>query len=118
MKLLLVAAATVALVGGGAAYASADDLGATANKTVSNKYGSITHIDKGDKFKVCDTYANGKGVVGRLSDTYEILKSEEDGGDAGCDYFSYNVREGKQYLLQICGKPATIDTCTSGFFYE
>lgn len=118
MRLAFVAVATVAMAAGATAYASADDVGALADKTVANRYGKIHHMDNGDGFRICDTLVNGKGVVGRLSDTREVLKSETDGGDDNCGYFTYNIKEGIQYTMQICGLPASIDTCTSGFLWE
>lgn len=98
MKLAFVAVATVALVGGTAAYASAD---AKAAPIAKNTYGYIQFIDNGDKFKVCDTEKDGRGVVGSVHDTREMLDYETDGGDANCDYFTYNVVEGPQYHLEI-----------------
>lgn len=101
MKLVFVAAATVALVGGATAYATADDLGAKAAPIAKNAYGYITFIDNGDKFKVCDTKKDGRGVVGSVHDTREMLDYDTDGGDSGCDYFTYDVVEGPEYHLEI-----------------
>lgn len=61
--------------------------------------GYIHYTDNGDDFKVCDTRADGYGVRGTLwyvdvtasPDRKSYLASENDGGDAGCDTFQYDV---------------------------
>lgn len=103
-RALLVSVAASALVMSGAGTAQA------ANKTVSNIYGSITHIDNGDTFKVCDNRADGHGVRGQLSDARNVYGEVEDGGDAGCNTFQYNVKAEHPYVMSICWLgPGSID---------
>lgn len=75
-----------------------------AGERASNGNGYIQFIDKGDRFKVCDTRANGEGVEGfvGLSLYGDILGEADDGGDAGCDYFHVNVRRNIPYYMTIC----------------
>lgn len=75
-----------------------------ANLKVSNGNGYVEHIDDGDKFKVCDTRVNDKGVTGMLIFNGSIIAAEDDGGDAGCDYFTFNVVTGFVYELKICDR--------------
>ncbi|MFI0446819.1 hypothetical protein [Actinomadura sp. 6N118] len=97
-----VAASAIVMTAAGTAQA--------ADKTVSNRYGSITHIDNGDSFKVCDTRADGHGVVGQLSDARNIYGEVEDGGDSGCNTFQYNVKAEHPYVMSICWKgPGSLD---------
>lgn len=86
---------------------------------VSNGNGTMKFIDDGDKFVVCDTRENGKGVEGTLGlGIYgTIFHQEQDGGDAGCDSFTYNVLEGRPYYITICDIGATYG-CKSAFFEE
>ncbi|MGH8878842.1 MAG: hypothetical protein ACRD0P_16130 [Stackebrandtia sp.] len=113
MKLLLVAAVTVALAGGATAYATADDIEASSNKTVSNGYGKITFIDKGDKWRVCDTKKDGRAVEGYVVPTSGNTRYETDGGDSGCDYFTLGISGGSVYQMGICRKGGSSTTCRS-----
>lgn len=108
-RALMVCAAASAIVIGMAGTAHA------ANKTVSNIYGSITHVDDGDTFRVCDTRADGYGVRGELTDAHNIYGAQEDGGDAGCDTFQYDVKEDHPYRITICWLgPGTADQRCEG----
>jgi hypothetical protein len=64
--------------------------------------GHMIHIDDGDDFVVCDDRADGHGITGLLVryDEY-IVVSITDGGDEGCDYESYNIREGDPYQMRL-----------------
>lgn len=93
-----------------------------ANITVNNGNGTMTHIDDGDRFKVCDTRANGVGVTGTLGWTVpgvqtKIVYTEQDGGDAGCDYFQFDVTEGPLWFISICDTGAS-SGCATKFFEE
>ena len=92
---------------------------AEGNITVSNGNGTMTFIDNGDKFVVCDTRVNGKGVEGYLGRAYpaKVLRSEQDGGDAGCDSFTFDIPGGPVYYISICDIGATFG-CKSAFFEE
>lgn len=67
--------------------------------------GAMTHIDDGDKFRVCDANSDGHAVVGRLYEQQvggsELKLTIDDGGDAGCDYKTYNIAEGKPYVMEV-----------------
>lgn len=85
--------------------ATADsDIDAMANERASNGNGYIEFIDDGDRFKVCDTKVNGKGVEGTvgLSIYGDIFGQADDGGDAGCDYFQVDVEGMVPYYMTIC----------------
>lgn len=73
-----------------------------ANLKVSNGNGYIEHIDSGDRFNVCDTRANGDGVTGIIMFNGTIVAAEDDGGDAGCDSFTFDIKTGLVYELKIC----------------
>lgn len=64
--------------------------------------GSITHIDNGDYFKVCDKYDDGIGVMGYLKYNGQVAAKVGDGDDAGCNTFQYDVRSGLRYVQEIC----------------
>lgn len=92
------------------ATASAVETGTT---TVTNNYGGIkrgtfSHIDDGDHFSVCDLNPDGHGVSGTLlkrepiTGDYSIKKSQSDGGDAGCDSFTFNIIVGDTYIMRVC----------------
>lgn len=86
--------------------------------------GKITHIDDGDRFEICDIYADGYGVRGYVEKAYvpgtvwTTMGSEDDGGDPGCDYFQYDVWEvyppWDNHRLKICWR----DYCDFDYFHE
>jgi len=86
---------------------------ATGTTTVSHyqdghRRGTLSHIDDGDRFKVCDTEADGDGVGGFVIKTgyggARIVHKVDDGGDAGCDYSTYDIKGGTTYIMRICWK--------------
>ncbi|WP_433545940.1 hypothetical protein ACQPZG_12860 [Streptomyces sp. CA-294286] len=72
-------------------------------------HGYFLYHDNGDMFEVCDTKADGHGVVGRLMENNdnspvpgfgEILRVD-DGGDAGCDKKGHDVQKSPSYTYQM-----------------
>lgn len=115
-RLTAISSAAVIAIGLGASPAFA------ANVTANNGNGTMTHIDDGDRFKVCDTRVNGVGVTGTLGWTIpgvqtRIVKTIQDGGDAGCDYFTYDVNDDVLWFISICDTGAS-SGCDSKFFRE
>ncbi|WP_139980342.1 hypothetical protein [Nocardioides litoris] len=111
-----VLSATIVALGLGTAPAFA------ANITVNNGNGTMTHIDDGDRFRVCDTRVNGVGVTGTLGWTVpgvqtRIVKTIQDGGDKGCDYFTYDVNDDLLWFISICDTGAS-SGCDNKFFRE
>lgn len=90
------------------------------------KRGTMSHTDDGDKFRVCDTRADGHGVVGiilrsdPLTNDWSFVRSEDDGGDSTCDSFTYDIKGGETYKMRICWKGAGLwdDDCTDKYLYE
>lgn len=117
-RAMMVCAAALAVVFFAAGTAHA------ANSTVTlSGEGTMTHIDDGDQFRVCDTTANGHGVEGYLYDRHPsdsskvLLGFESDGGDAGCDSFTYNVTQAHgAYYMVIC--PTVGSTCQYKAIFE
>ncbi|MFE0202569.1 hypothetical protein ACIBSR_01415 [Streptomyces sp. NPDC049936] len=75
-----------------------------SNKTISlpGGRGTMTFIDDGDMFQVCDTKADGYGVSGRLIDNnYNQKLYITDGGDSGCDKAGYNVGQTGSFQMQL-----------------
>lgn len=87
-----------------------------ADVQVSNGNGYIKHIDDGDVFKVCDTRENGKGVTGMIIFNGSIVAAEDDGGDAGCDDFTFNILTGVTYTMKICDAGGS--NCDSTYIWE
>ncbi|MCT9142581.1 hypothetical protein [Streptomyces violarus] len=64
--------------------------------------GTMTFIDDGDVFKVCDTKADGHGVSGRLIDNdYNEKLYITDGGDSNCGKGGYDVGQFGSYQMQL-----------------
>lgn len=114
-------AATLLLVGA----ASAATAVSTGTTTVAHyhdgvKRGTFSHIDDGDTFRVCDTYADGHGVTAHIlqeepiTNDWSIRRSADDGGDAGCDSFTFDIKGGEDYMMRVCWKGAGFwdDDCT------
>ena len=103
---------------------------ATGETTVAHyqdghKRGTMTHKDSGDLFRVCDTYADGSGVMGILSvqpvgGQWAIVAREDDGGDDLCDGFTYDIKDDQTYKMTICwrGSPTWAKDCTDKTLYE
>lgn len=70
--------------------------------------GDFHHYDSDDHFSVCDLFPDGHGVSGTLfveepvTDDWAIVAHESDGGDGGCDRFTYNIRVGEKYMMKVC----------------
>lgn len=82
--------------------------------TLSSGRGSVTHIDDGDHFMVCDLMADGYGVSGALWHVFDdgsatIVARYDDGGDAGCDQVTYDIKTGETYYMTLRwnGSPST-----------
>ncbi|SCL69101.1 hypothetical protein GA0070606_4976 [Micromonospora citrea] len=104
--------ARAAVVGG---IVVATIVGSTAPALASNKSlslsggrGTMTFIDDGDMFQVCDTRADGHGVTGELfyrswlEPTSRRVLTVDDGGDSGCDKSGYNVGNDGYYQMRLC----------------
>ncbi|MFF9685410.1 hypothetical protein [Streptomyces sp. NPDC014623] len=104
---MLAGTAAVALVTGTSGAASAAGSTLFLSDTDGRSLGTMTHLDPDpDTSRVCDTRADGHGVTGKLY-TYiggwQLRETQADGGDAGCDYFDYNVVSStSKYLMKIC----------------
>ncbi|MFI5801310.1 hypothetical protein [Streptomyces sp. NPDC051561] len=104
-RIALAGAAIATVLAGTASTAQASEVGTLE----SNKYlyltegrGTMTFIDDGDMFQVCDTKADGHGVEGQLiDDTERQMLYITDGGDAGCDKAGYNVGNSRQYQMKF-----------------
>jgi len=101
---LVGAAATGAMVLFGSPTAHAN----TGNEvlTLSSGRGSVTHIDDGDHFMVCDLMADGYGVSGALWQVLDdggatIVARYDDGGDAGCDQVTFDIKTGVTYFMTL-----------------
>lgn len=102
----LAVAGAVALVVGATGSASAADTTLTLKRS-GNTIGTMTHLDPDpDTFRVCDKRADGYGVTGKLYvyvGGWQLKETKSDGGDAGCDYFDYNVVPyAAKYLMKLC----------------
>ncbi|MFC7218838.1 hypothetical protein ACFQLX_11750 [Streptomyces polyrhachis] len=105
--------AAIALLGASispaAALEAGEDYATLSNKTISIVEGSMTFIDDGDVFQICDNLADGKGVYGALwynsyiyTDGYQRVMTLSDGGDSGCDKTPHNIGNGGSYVMTIC----------------
>ncbi|MEU4181452.1 hypothetical protein [Streptomyces sp. NPDC026589] len=86
-----------------------DEVGVLSNITLEIAVGTMTFIDDGDVFKICDTAKNGQGVYGALfynsyinSNGWDRVMKTVDGGDKGCDKKPHNVGNGGQYVMALC----------------
>ncbi|MEV3967992.1 hypothetical protein AB0K68_07625 [Streptomyces sp. NPDC050698] len=84
--------------------------------------GTMTYIDDGDMFVVCDTRADGHGVTGQLrknASGFPTMIEVTDGGDAGCDKKGYNVGNhlGEEYSMWLWWDGGG-DPVLSGWFNE
>ncbi|MFD7127343.1 MULTISPECIES: hypothetical protein [Streptomyces] len=68
-----------------------DGVGVLGNKTLDIGSGTMTFIDDGDVFKICDTVKDGEGVYGALfynsyvkPNGWDRVMKVADGGDASC----------------------------------
>lgn len=114
----VVGGVAVATIVGSAGTAMADD------KTISvSGRGTMTFIDDGDVFKVCDTKADGYGVTGELFyqpwiGDERLVLTVDDGGDAGCDKGGYNVGNDGTYRMRLCWNGPGSYCTWSGEFNE
>jgi hypothetical protein len=97
----------MALVAGTAGTANAGDTYLYLSDIDGHSLGYMVHLDPDpDTFKICDSRADGYGVTGKLYvyiAGWQLRKTQSDGGDAGCDYFDYNVVPyTAKYLMKLC----------------
>ncbi len=112
MRKYRVAHGAVAVAGAFALVVGATGPASAADTTLKLKrgghtIGTMTHLDPDpDTFRVCDTRADGHGVTGKLymyQAGWQLKETKADGGDAGCDYFDYNVVPyAAAYLMKLC----------------
>jgi hypothetical protein len=99
---VMVGAAAAMMVGLAASPASAANL----SVDLPNGRGYMRFVDSGDHFTVCDTKADGHGVTGYLRTTQGsrivIVRTWDDGGDAGCDGGTHDIIGGRVYDMLIC----------------
>ena len=103
-RLAAIGAATLAVIAGSAAPASA-----LSDKTLNlpSGRGYMKFHDDGDVFSVCDTKADGHGVTGRLWEVNSITHNGgtvlilTDGGDSGCGKKGYNVDDLHHYSMDV-----------------
>ncbi|MDX3383812.1 hypothetical protein PV682_20435 [Streptomyces niveiscabiei] len=99
----IVAASAAVLVG----FASAPAFAGNINLSLPSGRGTMTFIDDGDKFRVCDTKADGYGVTGyvqTINTRGDIITvaTIDDGGDAGCDTKEYDIYLNKPHEMKLC----------------
>jgi hypothetical protein len=116
---------TAAIATGAAAVmaVSAQQAVAVENIYISSYYGSMTFIDDGDVFQVCDTYPDGSGVKGYIKyqpiiGSAGIIGTLDDGGDAGCDKLPLNVGNDGDYQMIFCGQMGLGECVSSRWFNE
>lgn len=116
---------TAAIAAGAAAVmaVSAQQAMAVTNITIGSYYGTMTFIDDGDVFEICDTYADGSGVKGYIKyqpilGSAGIVRTLDDGGDAGCDKLPFNVGNDGDYQMILCGNMGTGSCVSSRWFNE
>lgn len=99
----LVGAAAAVMFGLATSPAMATDVGIH----LPSGRGSMTFIDDGDKFKVCDTNADGHGVTGYVRELTAdgdivVEATIDDGGDAGCDTHVVDVYGHTPHDMVLC----------------
>lgn len=100
----------IAGLSGSAAHAAPDSgNGVKGDKCVfigsDGKYpGRVCFTDKGDLFDVMDLRKDGYAVWGYVDDPKQnlTLDSAYAGGKGEIDYFQYNVKNGKRYVMGLC----------------
>jgi len=117
---VLAMAGALVLVVGATGTASAADTTLTL-KHSGHTLGTMTHLDPDpDTFRVCDKRADGHSVTGKLymyTAGWQLKETKSDGGDAGCDYFDYNVVPYvAKYMMKLC-RTGT-DICVKKEFTE
>ncbi|MFF4589725.1 hypothetical protein [Streptomyces sp. NPDC001388] len=87
------------------AHATGDD---KVNLTIDGHIvGSIAYKDSGDKFTLCDLYADGKGVQGRVYmyyaglNTWHKEREWDKGGSGTCETNSYDILNNQRYWVTI-----------------
>jgi hypothetical protein len=82
----IVAASAAVAIG----FASSPAMASNVSISLPNGRGTMTFIDDGDKFRVCDTRVDDHGVTGyvrqlRADGRIVTILTIDDGGDNGCD---------------------------------
>ncbi|WP_393058968.1 hypothetical protein [Streptomyces sp. LN549] len=120
-RIAVAGAAVATVLGGTMSTAQATEVGALdTDKSISSSHGKMIYHDDGDVFEICDTNADGYGVVGALyisKTAPHLVFAIDDGGDAGCDKGGYDVTNSSDYQMALMwnGGGATI---TSAWFNE
>lgn len=88
-------------------FAASPALAANVSLSLPSGRGTMTFIDDGDKFRVCDTKADGYGVTGyvrTITTDGRIIRvaTIDDGGDAGCDTKEYDIMFNKPHDMELC----------------
>ncbi|MFF3323022.1 hypothetical protein [Streptomyces sp. NPDC002889] len=98
-RVAVAGAAVAGVLAGTASTAQAAALDTNIVIKLPDGRGSMTYIDDGDMFQVCDTKADGHGVEGTvIDDENRRMLTVDDGGDAGCDKGGWNVPNGIDYF--------------------
>ncbi|MGW1094012.1 hypothetical protein ACWD4L_49780, partial [Streptomyces sp. NPDC002596] len=116
-----------ASLGAMALFGSAPAHAADRGLELANGRGTMWYTDDGDHFTACDTKADGYGVHGSLwrigtDGAHHLLTTVDDGGDAGCDQVTYDIKNGagNRYYMLLCwnGDPTSASCVESGLFWE
>ncbi|WP_330268052.1 hypothetical protein [Streptomyces griseorubiginosus] len=78
--------------------------------------GQVTVVDDGDHFYVWDTYADGHGVRGYLTNsagTTLATAYDGSGADSTIAHFQYDVKEGVTYWIKVGTVDGASDTTPS-----
>jgi hypothetical protein len=111
-KAALVGAAATAIVLGVAGSAQA---GTDAFSDANN--GTVKFVSYGDKFVVCDTFADGLSVYNeykyiRIDGTVQHDVEYNNGGSGTCATYDHNFGEGRSVTFRAClDVPYFVDTC-------
>ncbi|MFI5801307.1 hypothetical protein [Streptomyces sp. NPDC051561] len=104
-RIAVAGAAVITVFAGTVSTAQAAEVGTLdTNKYISAPQGrgTMTYIDDGDMFQVCDTKADGYGMTGQVETTKPVtVLTVTDGGDAGCDKGGYNVGQLQSVRMKL-----------------
>jgi len=75
--------------------------------------GTMKFIDDGDKFRVCDTRADGHGVTGivrqlRADGRIVTILTIDDGGDEGCDTKETDLLGRTPHDMKLCWNDSNV----------
>ncbi len=108
------AALAAALLMPGTAQAATPDITLYITNSFTN-VASISFHDDGDKFTVCDLYADGHGVRGSLYYAGDRVATKYNGlGSGNCNSFTYDVKAAAGgYDMWVCLVDGSSDTTGS-----